>query len=163
MGLLYVESRKKMWISLWIIWKNPWMEMNPMLWIMVENVENSFMAFLGGLLAPIFAPLGFADWRASTALITGLTAKETVISTLKVLLSAGDQSLSSALTTVFTPLSSLSFLVFTLLYMPCVAAMAAARRELGSRKNSVLAMIYQTGVAWIAGMLVFQVGSLLGG
>lgn len=128
---------------------------------MVEDSSKSILAFLGSLLAPVFVPLGFNDWRASTALITGLTAKEAVVSTLSVLTGAvTDTQLSQALFTIFTPLSAFAFLTFVLLYMPCIAAFAATRRELGSLKYAVLTAAYQTATAFVAGMAVYQIGSL---
>jgi ferrous iron transport protein B len=129
---------------------------------MVEDSSKSILAFLGSLIAPIFIPLGFNDWRASTALITGLTAKEAVVSTLSVLTGAvTDSQLSEVMFTIFTPLSAFAFLTFVLLYMPCIAAFAATRRELGSLKYAVLTALYQTVTAFAAGMLVYQIGSLL--
>lgn len=128
---------------------------------MVDDSSFSILASIGSLIAPLFIPLGFNDWRASTALITGLTAKEAVVSTLSVLTGAvTDTQLSAALNTIFTPLSSFAFLTFTLLYMPCIAAFAATKRELGSMKYAVLTALYQTVIALIAGMLVYQIGSL---
>ena len=127
----------------------------------VEDSSVSILASLGSIVAPIFKPLGFSNWRASTALITGITAKEAVVSTLTVLTGAsGDAQLSMALSSIFTPLSSLSFLAFTILYMPCVAAFAATRRELESVRGAVLTALFQTGVAYVVGMLVYQIGSL---
>ena len=123
---------------------------------LVEDSGNSILASLGKLLAPIFKPLGFGNWQATTALVTGLSAKEAVVSTLSVLIGEGEAALSSFL----TPLSALSFLVFTLLYMPCVATLAAIKRELGSMKNALLLMLFQTLVAWIAAFLVYQIGML---
>ena len=93
----------------------------------VESPEDSLLALLGGFVAPIFAPLGFGDWRASTALLTGFTAKESVVSTLTLLL-GGD---TSQITTLFTPFTAAVFLVFVLLYTPCVAAIATVKREIG--------------------------------
>lgn len=92
--------------------------------------DASLLAGIGSFIAPIFKPLGFGDWRVSTALITGFTAKESVVSTLTVLL-GGD---TTALATLFTPFTAIVFLVFTLLYTPCVAAIAAVKRELGGAK-----------------------------
>lgn len=127
----------------------------------VHDSAESILASIGRIIAPIFAPLGFNDWRVSTALITGLTAKEAVVSTLAVLMGAADQTaLIPTLSQLFTPLSALSFLTFTLLYMPCVAALAAIRRELGGMRQAVVAMVYQTGFAWIATYVVFQFGRL---
>lgn len=127
----------------------------------VADSSDSMLAAIGRLIAPIFAPLGFGNWQASTALITGLTAKEAVVSTLTVLTGADAASLTAALGTLFTPVAAAAFLAFTLLYMPCVAAMAAIRREMGSTKNAVLAMIYQTGIAWLVAFVVYRIGLLL--
>ena len=129
---------------------------------MVENSADSILAKIGSFIAPIFAPLGFNNWRASTALITGFTAKESVVSTLSILTGAGtDAQLSLALSSIFTPLSSLSFLAFTILYMPCVAAFAAAKRELGSMRRALAGAAYQTAAAYIAALLIFQIGRLI--
>ncbi len=125
---------------------------------MVSDSSKSILASIGSLIAPVFVPLGFGDWRASTALLTGFTAKEAVVSTLSVLIPGG----ASGLQTLFTPLTAFAFLTFTLLYMPCVAALAATRRELGSTKGALFAVLYQTGVAWIIAFIVFQGGRLLG-
>lgn len=123
----------------------------------VSDSSDSILAAIGRFIAPVFAPLGFGDWRISTALITGLTAKEAVVSTMAILVGAADQAaLIPTLAQYFTPAAALSFLVFTLLYMPCVAAMAAIRRELGGMGKALGAMLYQTGFAWIAAYVVFQ-------
>ena len=106
-------------------------------------------------LAPVFAPLGFGDWRVATALLTGLMAKEAVISTLGVLMNVGANLGSAALGGLFTLPSAVSFLVFCLLYTPCVAALAALRRELGSGVKTVLVMISQCCVAWLAAFCVY--------
>lgn len=129
---------------------------------MVADAENSMLAAVGKLIAPIFAPLGFADWRAATALATGLTAKEAVVSTFAILLGANDSgSVAPLLSQIFTPLSAFSFLTFTLLYMPCVAAMAAIRREMGGWRDAVLAMAFQTVTAWIVAFIVYRLGILI--
>ena len=124
----------------------------------VESPENSLLAMLGGAVAPIFAPLGFGDWRSSTALLTGLTAKESVVSTLTLLL-GGD---ASGITTMFTPFTAVVFLVFVLLYTPCVAAVATVRRELGSARAAAVAVLIQCGIAWVMAFLVRCVGLLFG-
>ncbi len=127
----------------------------------VQNSADSILASIGSFIAPLFTPLGFGDWRASTALITGITAKETVVSTLTVLTGAqSGAQLGQILGTIFTPLSAFSFLAFTVLYMPCVAAFAAERRELGSTRGALLASLYQTGAAYVVALLIYQVGSL---
>ncbi len=128
---------------------------------MVDDSTNSILAYIGSGIAPIFKPLGFSDWRISTALITGFTAKEAVVSTLSVLTGvSSDVQLSMILNTMLTPLSSFAFLVFTLLYMPCVAAFAATRRELGSMKYAVLTALYQTITAYVAALFIYQIGKL---
>lgn len=129
---------------------------------MVSDSANSILASIGSIIAPAFAPIGFNDWRASTALITGFTAKESVVSTLTILTGASsDAQLSAMLTQMFSPLSAFSFLAFTILYMPCVAAFAASKRELGSMKEALLTAAYQTLVAYLAALVIFQIGSLI--
>ena len=127
----------------------------------VADSANSLLAMVGQWIAPIFAPLGFADWRMVTALISGFTAKEAVVSTLAVLLNTSMAELGGALNSVFTPLSAVSFLVFTLLYTPCVAAVATIKRELGSGLKTLGVVFMQCAVAWVMACLVFQIGSLL--
>lgn len=128
---------------------------------MVKDSSDSMLAAIGKVVAPIFAPLGFGSWQAATALITGLTAKEAVISTMAVLLGAGNSTaVIPLLAGIFTPLSAYSFLVFSLLYMPCVAAMAAVKREMGGYHYAVTAMFFQTCVAWLVACAVYQIGSL---
>ena len=127
----------------------------------VSDSGNSLLAIIGRLLTPIFRPLGFGDWRVVTSLVTGFTAKEAVVSTLAVLLGCGTAELGAALPGMFTALSACAFLTFTLLYTPCVAAVAALRRELGSRLMTVCVVVLQCCVAWIAAFAVFQIGGLL--
>ena len=122
------------------------------------TADESLLAMIGGLIAPLFAPLGFGDWRVSTALITGFSAKESVVSTLTVLL-GGDVAL---LPTLFTPFTALVFLVFTLLYTPCVAAIATVRRETGSARATALTALTQCVIAWLAAFAVHALGLLLG-
>ena len=120
-----------------------------------QGSGDSLLAIIGTWLAPVFAPLGFGDWRVATALVTGLMAKEAVISTLGVLMGVGANLGSAALSSLFTLPSALSFLVFCLLYTPCVAALAALRRELGSGVKTVLVMVSQCCVAWLAAFCVY--------
>ena len=120
--------------------------------------DSSLLAMVGSLIAPIFAPLGFGDWRVSTALITGFTAKESVVSTLTVLLGGSTAALSS----LFTPFTAVVFLVFTLLYTPCVAAIAAVRREMGSARAAAGVAFAQCAIAWVVAFLVHAVGLLIG-
>lgn len=123
-----------------------------------ESPEQSLLAMIGSLVAPIFAPLGFGDWRVSTALITGFTAKESVVSTLTVLM-GGDAELVS---TLFTPFTAAVFLVFTLLYTPCVAAIATVKREMGGTKAAVATVIIQCAIAWCVAFLIHAVGLAFG-
>lgn len=127
----------------------------------VEDSSTSILAYLGTSVSSLFVPLGFNDWRVSTALVTGITAKESVVSTLSVLTHASSpEALSTMLQTIFTPLSAYSYLVFTILYMPCIAAFAATKRELGSLKQVLLTATFQTSVAYFVAMAIFQIGSL---
>lgn len=126
----------------------------------VTDSSKSLLAIIGRVIAPVFAPLGFGDWRAATSLITGFTAKEAVVSTMSVLMGTNASDLKNALGTLFTPLTALSFLVFTLLYTPCVAAVTTIRRELGSRLMTAGVIVMQCVIAWIAAFAVYQSGRL---
>lgn len=123
----------------------------------VVDSADSLLAMIGGLIAPVFAPLGFDDWRASTALITGFAAKESVVSTLTVLLGGS----TAALSTLFTPLTAFTFLVFALLYTPCVAAIAAVKNELGPAR-AVGVVVMQCVVAWLVAFALHSIGLLIG-
>ena len=127
----------------------------------VEDSANSLLAIIGRLIAPIFTPLGFGDWRISTSLITGFTAKEAVVSTMSVLLGTNTASLSKALGQLFTPASAVSFLVFTLLYTPCVAAVAAIRREMGTKREALMVVVLQCVIAWMIAFVVYKVAGVL--
>ena len=127
----------------------------------VTDSADSLLALVGQFISAIFKPLGFNDWRVATALISGFTAKEAVVSTLAVLLGTSTANLGAALGALFTPLSALSFLVFTLLYTPCIAAVTTIRRELGSFWKMLGVVLLQCSVAWLVGMLVYQIGGLL--
>ena len=122
----------------------------------VTNSADSLLAAVGTILAPLFAPLGFGDWRVSTALITGFIAKESVISTLGILTGSGADVTSAALGTLFTPVTTGSFLVFTLLYTPCVAAISAVKRELGSGWKAAGVALGQCVIAWIVSFLAYH-------
>ena len=122
----------------------------------VTDSSRSLLASIGRILAPVFRPLGFEDWRVTTALITGFTAKEAVVSTLGILTGAGTEHLSAALSGLFTPLSAVSFLMFTLLYTPCVAAIAAIGRELGGRLRGAVVAVFQCVVAWCVAAGLYQ-------
>ena len=128
----------------------------------VGNSADSMLAAIGQAISVIFAPIGFNDWRISTGLITGVMAKESVISTLSVLTGASATELGETLRTFFSPIAAFSFLIFTLLYTPCVAAISTVRRELGSLKGTFFVIVYQTGLAWIVAAAIYQIGRLLG-
>jgi len=127
----------------------------------VDDSADSLLAMVGKFIAPIFTPLGFGDWRAVTALISGFTAKEAVVSTLSVLMNTGTAELGTVLPSIFTGLSAVSFLVFTLLYTPCVAAVATIKKELGSRAKTVGVVFMQCAVAYLAAFIVYSIGSLI--
>jgi hypothetical protein len=122
----------------------------------VEDSKDSILAVVSGRLAPVFRPLGFGDWRVSTALLTGFMAKESVVSTLSVLFGTTAQ-----LTEILTPVSALSLLVFCLLYTPCVAAVASIKRELGGRWAAGV-VVSQCVIAWLAAFVVHGFALLFG-
>ena len=121
----------------------------------VTDSRDSILACVAGMIAPLFAPMGFGDWRISTALITGFMAKESVVATLSVLFGS-----TAILTSTISPLSAGSLLVFCLLYTPCVAAIASIRRELGERWAFAVVLM-QCAIAWIASFVVYLIGSLI--
>ncbi|MCI6612234.1 ferrous iron transport protein B [Mitsuokella jalaludinii] len=121
---------------------------------MVADSSESMLASIAGVIAPVFAPLGFGDWRISTALISGFMAKESVVSTLGVLFG------TSSISTVLTPLAAASLLAFCLLYTPCVAAITSVKRELGT-KWAIWVVIFQCVIAWIVAFIVHTIGMLL--
>ena len=123
------------------------------------DAGDSIIAQIGKLIAPVFAPLGFGSWQATTSLVTGITAKEVVISTLSVL-SGGDGGVT--LSQFFTPLTAYTFLVFCLLYPPCVAALATIRREIDSATSTFTLICYELAVAWIVAFIVRNIGLMLG-
>lgn len=122
---------------------------------LVDDSAKSLLALVGNFLVPLFEPLGINDWRISTAFITGFMAKESVVSTLTVLL-GGDVS---KLPLIFTKLTAFVFLVFSLLYTPCVAAIATVRKELG-RKYALIVVLVQCLIAWLVSYIVYLIGSL---
>lgn len=126
----------------------------------VSDSADSILAKIGMIIAPVLKPLGFGDWRVSTALISGFTAKESVVSTLAVLTGSNISSLGEVLGSLFTPVSAVSFRTFTLLYTPCVAAIAAARRELGSKRAAFMLIVFQCCVAWLASFAVYNIAAL---
>lgn len=129
---------------------------------LVDDSSQSLLATVGAWIAPLFVPLGFGDWRVSTALITGFIAKESVISTLGILTGSGAAVTEAALGTLFTPVSAASFLTFTLLYTPCVAAISAVKRELNSGWRAAGVAVSQCVIAWAAALVVYRLLLLLG-
>lgn len=125
---------------------------------MVSDSSQSMLASIGIAISPIFTLCGFGDWKASVSLVTGLVAKESVVSTMAVLYGGSTAAISAA----FTPLSAFSFMVFVLLYTPCIAALSAIRKEMGSAKWTAVSIGYQLLAAWFISALVFQVGTLAG-
>lgn len=122
----------------------------------VTDSADSMLAAIGMAIAPVFAPLGFTDWRIPTALITGIIAKESVISTLGILTGTATEELATVLGSLFPGVSAVSFLVFTLLYTPCVAAIATIKKELGSVWQTALVVVFQCVIAWGAGFIAFR-------
>lgn len=122
-----------------------------------ENMNDSFLALFGKVIAPLFAPLGFTDWRISVSILTGLGAKEIVVNTMSVLFG---NDLAQVLPTVFTGVTALSFLAFSALYTPCIAALATMRKEYGN-KMMMISLSYQFILAWVVALLVNVIGNLI--
>ena len=128
---------------------------------MTENMNESLLAAIGNLIAPIFAPLGFGTWQAGVGLISGFMAKEIVVATLAVVYGTGAEAgLSSIIQTVFTPVSAYAFMVFVLLYTPCMATLVVMKKETGSWKWPLLSIGYSFSIAWILAFVIYQVGNL---
>jgi len=127
----------------------------------VQDSADSIIASLGKFVAPVFAPLGFGDWRMVTALVSGFTAKEAVVGTFGVILGVSNEQLATALHQLFDLRSACSFLTFTLLYTPCVAAVATIKREMRSGWKTLGIVFMQCVVAWIVAWIVYTAGGLL--
>ncbi len=124
----------------------------------VENSEKSILGTVGTLIAPIFAPLGFGDWKSSVSMLTGLIARESIVSTMGILHGAGDSgAISEIISAVYTPASAYAFMVFSLLFIPCMAAVATLRREMNSRKWTAIALGFQAVVAWVVTFIVYNI------
>ena len=121
---------------------------------MVEDSSHSIFGQFGGVIAPLLRPLGFGSWQAAVALLTGLVAKESVVATMGILYTP------EAMLDAFTPLSAYAFMTFTLLYTPCLAAVGAIKREMNSWRWTLLTVFYQTAVAYMFALLIFQIGRL---
>lgn len=126
---------------------------------MVESPDESILATFGKVIAPIFVPLGFGNWVASVALLTGIAAKEMIISTMSVLSSGQGGSLTQSISQIFTPVSAYSFVIFVLLASPCMAAVATMKKELGNWRDFLFALAYQIGLAYAIALIIYQVGS----
>lgn len=126
---------------------------------MVEDSAQSMLAVLAKWISPVFVPLGFGDWRLTTSLIAGLSAKEAVVSTLAILFNVTQAELPAAMGSIITPLQALSFLVFVSQYMPCLAAFATLRKEVNTR-YAVLSMVFQTAAAYVSSLVVYTFGML---
>ena len=131
-----------------------------------EKSEKSYMGRIGKIIAPIFSPIGI-DWRGSVALLTGFVAKEIVVSTMGILYAADEKDDSEALKNALlssgmTPIAALAMMVFVLLYMPCLATLAAIRRETASLKWMIFSISYSTLLAWGLAFLVYQGGTMIG-
>ena len=124
---------------------------------MVEEVNESILASIGTFIAPIFKPLGFGNWQSAVSLLSGLLAKESVLAAMEVIF-AGD--LSIILPAHFTALSSYSFLVFILLYTPCISVIGTMKKEYGT-KITIFSVLYQLVLAWVISFLVFSIGNLI--
>ncbi len=135
---------------------------------MVTDLNNSVLTRLGNLIAWLFAPLGWGDWRAAVATVTGLIAKENVVGTFGILFGSAEVAedgaeIWAALRAAYSPLSAYSFLVFNLLCAPCFAAIGAIKREMNSAKWTAFAILYQTGFAYFVSLCIYQIGSFIGG
>lgn len=124
----------------------------------VENSEESILGTIGAFIAPIFAPLGFGDWKSSVSMLSGLIARESIVSTMGILHGAGDSgAISEIIAAAYTPAAAYSFMVFSLLFIPCMAAVATLRREMNSRKWTAIALVFQAVVAWVVTFIVYNI------
>jgi ferrous iron transport protein B len=131
---------------------------------MTDDTESSILAGIGKFLAPIFFPLGWGNWQATVATITGIVAKENIVGTMGVLYGfTEDGGGYGQFAAAFTPLAAYSLLAFNLLCAPCFAAIGAVRREMMSGKWTAFALTYQCGFAYVVSMIIYQLGSLFSG
>jgi len=128
----------------------------------VSSSDDSLLAWLGSVIVPLFKPLGLSDWRIPAALISGFTAKEAVISTLAVMSGATVETLGPTLAAIFTTPSAIAFLVYVLIYTPCVAAVAAARNEFGNWRDTWIMIIFQLVAAWVVAFIFYRLALLWG-
>lgn len=130
--------------------------------LVLDDPEGSILGTLGNFLAPIFSPLGFGNWESTVAVLTSFAAKENVISTFGILFSSQSSglSLTQSIQSIFTPLSAFSFMIFILLASPCFASIATTKKEMNNWRWTLFAVMFQTGLAYILAMLIYQIGSL---
>ncbi|MGN0574113.1 MAG: ferrous iron transport protein B [Acutalibacteraceae bacterium] len=126
----------------------------------VTNPDESMLAVIGKAIAPIFAPLGFGEWQSSVSVLSGLIARESIVSTLGILYGSGEGGVSAVISQVFTPAQAYSFMTFTLLFIPCVAAVSSIRREMNSRKWTAITLGCQAVTAWIVTFIVYHIALL---
>lgn len=126
----------------------------------VTNPDESMLAVIGKAIAPIFAPLGFGEWQSSVSVLSGLIARESIVSTLGILYGSGEGGVSAVISQVFTPAQAYSFMSFTLLFIPCVAAVSSIRREMNSRKWTAITLGCQALTAWIVTFIVYHIALL---
>jgi ferrous iron transport protein B len=145
--------------GIWILQSTSWS-------LQMVETQDSILASLGRLIAPLFTPLGFGSWEVTVATITGLLAKETIVATFGIVLglgnvTEGDPTLLASIGSFFNPVSAYAFMIFTLFAAPCAAAIGATRREMQSARWTWAAILFQSGVAYGAALLVYQIGSRL--
>jgi ferrous iron transport protein B len=127
------------------------------------NMDDSYLAAIGGVFAPLLQPIGFGSWQAGSALLTGFLAKEAIISTMNIIYFVPDEaSLQGLLATTFTPLSAYSFMAFILLYIPCLATVATIYKETGSKKWTIFSCFYALIIAYVVALVIYHGGKLLG-
>ena len=127
----------------------------------VQDSSQSILGLIGAAIAPLFRPLGFGDWQSSVSLLSGLIAREQVVSSLGILYGTSGAGLAAALQAVYTPASAYAFMTFALLFIPCIAAVTTIRREMNSRKWTLIALSFQAVVAYFVTFVVYQLGRLV--
>ena len=157
-GTIILLSTIAVWFTTYFSWAEDGFRM-----LSEEEIDCSILAHIGSLIAWIFAPLGWGNWKAAVASITGLVAKENIVGTLGILYGGGDETVYQALGTVFTQISGYSFLVFNLLCAPCFAAIGAIKREMNNAKWTWFAIGYQCGFAYLCALMVNQFGKAFTG
>jgi ferrous iron transport protein B len=127
----------------------------------VTDSEQSILGVIGKALAPLFAPLGFGDWKSSVSVLSGLVARESIVSTMAILHNTTADGLSAMLNIIYSPPAAYSIMAFTLLFIPCFAAVASIRREMASAKWTAFALAFQAAVSWVATFIIYQAGNFI--